>query len=233
MVSREQIEEVLDGHIDASLMDDVVDDILDVIVKYRELTDDMAEKIDEAVGKELKPSDGGGTNPLSVMLSDYRTESARKKAKEKIRLFRSDESLNVTFTEVAINPYLNGCRSMEIYEDDNGFEYWVDQKNDHLIQCAPSAMMPAKSYDVDEKSRVKVSALRAKAKSIVTSIFPAFMEMESKLAPLEDNRNKTVYFFRWDDMNTKIPDSELPPFLQVGIRANGDLVSYTNTLRAA
>ena len=48
--------------------------------------------------------------------------------------------------------------------------------------------------------------------------------------PLEDNRNREIYFFRFDDSRVKVSESELPPFIQVGLRADGELVSATNTL---
>ena len=46
----------------------------------------------------------------------------------------------------------------------------------------------------------------------------------------EDNRDRQVYFFRWDDFSAPLRESELPPFVQVALYADGQLASYTDTL---
>ena len=76
----------------------------------------------------------------------------------------------------------------------------------------------------------KISDLREKAMQIAAAGVKDFESRKSSLHPLEDNRKREVYFFRWDDFSSPVKESELPPFVQVGIYADGKLASYTNTL---
>lgn len=162
--------------------------------------------------------------------TDYRSDSQRLRAIDTIRRFRSLTGLTVRFSEIALNPYLNGIRTMEIYEDENGYEYWVDPRNDRLIQAAPAAGQPASAYQVRPEDRLPVAELRRIAIDTIKSNFPEFPDHVSAYHPLEDNRNREVYFFRFDDPCRPVPESELPPFVQVGLRADGKLVSFTDTM---
>lgn len=65
---------------------------------------------------------------------------------------------------------------------------------------------------------------------VVSAQLPDFAARRSSLHPLEDHKDRELYFFRWDDFSQPAKESELPPFVQVGIRADGTVVSFTNTL---
>lgn len=59
---------------------------------------------------------------------------------------------------------------------------------------------------------------------------PGFSGRKSSYHPLEDNKDKELYFFRWDDFSQPAKESEMPPFVQVGLDAEGGIVSFTDTL---
>lgn len=49
----------------------------------------------------------------------------------------------------------------------------------------------------------------------------------------EENNKGDIYFFRWDSRNQDWSGTDwmmMPPFLQVGMSADGKLVSFYNTL---
>lgn len=208
--------------------------------KARAQNQELLTRIDQAVSKELMPEEpveeASGPEEeesafgLSPLLADYRSEQMRRPAIEAIRRFRGQTRLSVHFTEVALNPYLNGVRTMEIYEDDNGYEYWVDPRDDRLIQAAPAASQPPASYQVGPEVRLPIAELRRMAIETIAANLPGFRERISTYHPLEDNRNREVYFFRFDDPGQAVPESELPPFVQIGLRADGQLVSFTDTM---
>lgn len=161
---------------------------------------------------------------------DARPENERSGAVESIRQFRLQESLPVHFVAVAVNPYASDARTMEIYEDEDGYEYWIDPRDDRLVQTAPAARQPASPHQTRPEDRLPVAELRSLALQLIEKSVPGFGSRLSCYHPLEDNRNREIYFFRFDDFSAPIPESELPPFIQVGLRADGRLVSFTDTL---
>jgi hypothetical protein len=197
-----------------------------------EIIDRLDSAVQQASEKETRESASSGNRPLPFPLSATRGESDRQAAIGTIRRFRQDESLAVRFLAVALNPYASDGRTMETYEDDQGYEYWIAPSDDRLIQAAPSAGQFAAPYQVGPADRLAVAELRGLALTLIGQNVPSFETTRPCLHPLEDNRDRQVYFFRFDDFRQPVPESELPPFVQVSLRADGRLVSYTNTLPA-
>jgi hypothetical protein len=79
-------------------------------------------------------------------------------------------------------------------------------------------------------ARLAVAELRRRAVALATLELADFPTRRPGLHPLEDNKDREVYFFRWDDFSQPVKETELPPFLQVGLHADGRLASFTNTL---
>jgi len=152
------------------------------------------------------------------------------KSIESIRAFRKDPGIVAVYQETQLNPYLNGTVDMAIFIDGSGYEYWTYPETGKLIQAAPAAHVPPRSYAVAPEARLSVAELRLMAIETVSGQVPGFVSRRPNLHPLEDNRNREVYFFRWDDSSVHVPESELPPFVQIGLRADGALVSFTNTI---
>ncbi len=99
---------------------------------------------------------------------DYRSEDQRQTAIMVIRNWRCQNQLLINFTEMALNPYVNGARTMEIYEDENGYEYWVEPRENRLIQAAPAAGKPQTSYQTRQEDRLTITELRKIANEIKT-----------------------------------------------------------------
>jgi hypothetical protein len=196
---------------------------------------EIIDKLDQAVSQELsRPIAAAASNEPAAQAEPTPDESLmadpRQAAISCIRQFRETPTLTVDFVTVALNPYAHDGRTMDIYEDDQRFEYWLEKPYDRLIQAAPAAHQPAPTHKVRPENRLPVSELRQLAYRLIAREVPDFDDRRSQLHPLEDNRQRRIYFFRFDDFGEPVPESELPPFVQVGLRADGQLVSFTNTL---
>lgn len=130
------------------------------------------------------------------------------------------------------NPYVDDGSRIDIYVDDKGHEYWVDPADGRLVQVGPSADRHQKAFAHRPSGGLTVHDLRRRALALITGQRPEFPSLQSSLHPLEDNHRKRIYYFRWDDLCAPSRESEMPPFIQVGLWFDGELASYTDTLRS-
>jgi hypothetical protein len=124
------------------------------------------------------------------------------------------------------NPYREEHEEL-ISLSDGKTEIWIDAKTRGIVQIGPSA----NDLNPIPSGKRPVSELRMLAKRAV-AILGGDPDLH-KLHPMEDNRNRLTYYFRWDDFTSPIKEAELPPFIQVAITADGIITSFTNTLRKA
>ena len=197
-----------------------------------EIIDRLDSAVQQATDDSAEPAAVRNGRPLPFPLRASRDETERQAAIGTIRRFRQDDSLAIRFLAVALNPYASDGRTMETYEDDQGYEYWVAPSDDRLIQAAPAAGQFTAAHPVGPADRLAVAELRRLAYALIGENVPTFESVRPCLHPLEDNRDRQIYFFRFDDFRQPVPESELPPFVQVSLRADGRLLSYTNTLPA-
>ncbi len=148
-----------------------------------------------------------------------------------IKKFRGLDRLPLTYNSTSSNPYRDDGSAIESYVDDQGNEYWVDPSADRLVQMGPHAGSDQAPHQVGQENRLPVKELRDRAISLADGAVDGFAARRSSLHPLEDNKDKQIYFFRWDDFSAPLKESELPPFVQVALYADGTLASFTNTLR--
>src|SRR5690606_11848126 len=143
--------------------------------------------------------------------SDERGADERAKVVDVVRAFRGDERLILTYLRTSPNPYKeDDADTIEIYADDRGIEYWIDPQGDVLVQAGPSARVhptPRKTRDEDRRS---VGELRSAAVALICTQIEGFAAKRSSYHPLEDNRHREMYFFRWDDFSQPAKESELP-----------------------
>ena len=162
--------------------------------------------------------------------AEARQPSARAMAVAAVRAFRKDERLEVSYLSTSPNPYKDGEEKIEIYADDKGFEYWIDPARDAVVQAGPGAGLHPSPRKARADARLAVPELRARALALLEERLPGFAKRKSSLHPLEDHKDKEIYFFRWDDFSQPAKESEMPPFVQVALYADGALASYTDTL---
>ncbi len=160
-----------------------------------------------------------------------RPQDERGRAMAAIRAFRGNGSLGLAYRSTSQNPYSGADdKKIEIYADNDGNEYWIDPADDVLVQAGPGAGQHPTARKTRPEARIPVPELRAKAVAVVAAQVPGFAARKSAFHPLEDNKDKELYFFRWDDFSQPAKESEMPPFVQVGLDAEGRIVSFTNTL---
>ncbi len=210
----------------------------------------LNERLDQAIREETTKGCGGGQNdnggpcggPKGAIdgLHDEaaraddelraRPAPLRETAVKNIKKFRGRDDLAVTYQTTSANPYRDDGAVIETYVDDDAYEYWIDPSHDRLVQMGPAARADQAPYKVRPEDRLPVSGLRDQALRLIEAADPGFAARRSSLHPLEDNKAKQVYFFRWDDFSAPVKESEMPPFIQVGLYADGRLASFTDTL---
>lgn len=142
------------------------------------------------------------------------------------------KDVRLTFCERSPNPYsADDGKLIDIYVDDEGKEYWFDPDDRKIIQMGPHARQHQATLQSEPTTRLNVAQLRKIALALAAKAIPNFFERREYLHPLEDNQRARVYFFRWDDFSAPVHESEMPPFLQIALYADGRLASFTNTLR--
>jgi len=108
-----------------------------------------------------------------------------EKSVKLIRDFRGSQNLIVKYLATAQNPYREHA-DIDIYDDDRGFEYWVDPSLGRLVQAGPRAGISS-APDVKGES-VPLPEIRERAVALVTAQVPDFSARRSDFHPFEDNR---------------------------------------------
>ena len=186
----------------------------------RRLCGNSKTKIDAMHDDAMKAADAAAARP----------PEARSAAILAIRTFRKNDRMAVTYRSTSPNPYKDGEEKIEIYADDQGFEYWIDPLRDAVVQAGPGAGLHPAPRKARPDARLPVAELRARAVALVEAQLPGFGKRRSSLHPLEDHKDKQIYFFRWDDFSQPAKESEMPPFVQAAFHADGTLASFTDTL---
>ena len=120
-------------------------------------------------------------------------------------------------------------RSAALYVDETGTNYYVDLETSRLAQIEPH--FPTHPNIPADKTK-NIDELRAIAEKFALENSPRLADLKSTLL-YEENGKGDIYFFRWDYRNKDWSGTDwamMPPFLQVGVLANGDVVIYINTL---
>ncbi|MFH2063109.1 MAG: hypothetical protein ABIJ46_03050 [bacterium] len=136
--------------------------------------------------------------------------------------------LRHTGSETASFP--NDDLTIDAYADDQGNEFWIDPENGTVLQMGPESGRYSPPFAAGKEAALPVHELRELAIGIVERQIPSFGLLLPIFHPLEANDRRRVYFFRWEDLSEPLPESELPPFVQVGLYADGRLASFADTL---
>lgn len=175
--------------------------------------------------------------PISAILDDFLVcgdcKTERQSSSERdlaaIRAFREDGGLALRYLTSSPNPFAD-TGLITAYADAYGFEYWLDEDRGVLLHMAAQAHLDPPPREIGLAERIPVAALRDRAVMIVERNMRGFGEVLSSLHPLEGNRRKNVYYFRWEDYADPLQESDPAPFAQTALYADGTLAAYTNTL---
>lgn len=145
-----------------------------------------------------------------------------------IRRVVNKPDLRLTFQTIQGTANAPG-RNAALYVDDTGTRYYVDLKTARLVQIEPN--FPTHP-NIPYNEKKSIEELRAIAEQFALANSPYLQELKSILL-YEENGKGDFYFFRWDYHNKDWSGTDwkmMPPFLQVGVLANGDIATYINTL---
>jgi DNA-binding CsgD family transcriptional regulator len=167
------------------------------------------------------------------MLEEFRVAPMMAKINQEsdiimIRQIIGNPDLRLSFK--TISPLANApWTSVAIYTDETGTKYYVDIETARLV----SIEMNFPSHPEIPSNQVKnVDELRSIAEQFAFANSSRLVDLQSILL-YEENSKGNIYFFRWDYRNRDWSGTDwsmMPPFLQVGILLNGQIVTYVNTL---
>jgi DNA-binding CsgD family transcriptional regulator len=167
------------------------------------------------------------------MIEEWRTAPMMAKIDQDadmalIRQVMGKPDLTLTFqhiSNIANAPWQNAA----LYTDETGIKYYVDIETARLAGIEPNLpghpdISPAETKNIDE--------LRGIAKQFASTNSPRLTELEAVLL-YEENCKGSICFFRWDYRSKDWSGTDwamMPPFLQVGVLTNGQIVTYVNSL---
>ncbi len=145
---------------------------------------------------------------------------------ELIRKTLGNPELALTFQRIqglANAPWVQAA----VYMDEAGAEYWVAIDARRLAGIVPASRVEIPAVDVKS-----IDAVRLIAEKFATETSQRFSELKNELL-YEEGSKGDIYFFRWDTRNKDWSGTDwarMPPFLQIGMSADGRLVTYIDTL---
>lgn len=144
-------------------------------------------------------------------------------AVESIHAFIGSGAADLAFQEMTtmINSP-NADLLVGVYMDGLGGLYSVDPNSYKVveIESSPLQRMQGEPLELEE--------LRKIAEELAAEEVPGFGEIRDSLSYEEGNKLDTIFFFRWEADNREWKYT--PPRFQVGIRVDGKLLTYRNTL---
>ncbi len=119
---------------------------------------------------------------------------------------------------------------LDTYVDGKGNEYWIEPHSGTVVQMGPETGRYSPPQPAGSADGLTVVELRERATEIAGRQICDFANLINSLHPLEANDRRAVYFFRWEDLSEPLSETELPPFVQVGLYPNGEMASFADTL---
>lgn len=145
-----------------------------------------------------------------------------------IRQVTGKSDLRLSFQ--SITPLANAPgQSAALYTDETGTKYYVDVETSRLAQIEPN--FPTHP-DIPADKTKSIDELRMIAEQFALANSPRLAELKSVFV-YEEGDKGSIYFFTWRYSNKDWSGTDwmmMPPFLQIGVLADGQIVTYINTL---
>lgn len=120
--------------------------------------------------------------------------------------------------------------SHDVYEDSRGYVYRFDRADERLVAVDRRADPDPKARQASAAARLPVAELRNLAVALIASQRPEFGRSRAGYHPLEGNRRRDLYLFRWEDCSGPLAESDEPPFVEAALDCDGTLARYADTL---
>ena len=141
-------------------------------------------------------------------------------AVKNIRTIIGDSQILLHYMSTEKNPNAN-LREVYVFRDDDGGEYQVDTKTNQVIQFI------RRNVSVNSESSKSFDEIKQLAEAFATKNSLYFVKYSNELVYSTATKDGPIFSFRWDlRPSTQI----MPPFLQVILNSNGQIVSYINAL---
>ncbi len=130
-----------------------------------------------------------------------------------------------SITELANAPW----QSAAVYTDETGAKYYIDIGTARLAAIEPNYPSHPEISSAETKS---MDELRRIAEQFAAVNSPRLAQLKNSLL-YEEGCKGNICSFRWDYRNKDWSGTDwamMPPFLQVGVLANGQIATYNNTL---
>ena len=193
--------------------------------------DDYMTMLDRALHRELLHGCSDADLTDNLRMSQKSQQALHAKPVSLIQHLRENPLLEVWYSSTITSPFSNTPNLLDVYVDEYKHEYWYDPKSALLVQSTP----PPDQYQATQKTRrkrdrFKVAPLREAAHKSLEAHVPNFMQRRGALHPFEENTNGDIFYFRWDDYSNPLTESEEAPYIQISLKRNGKIHSFTNAL---
>lgn len=118
----------------------------------------------------------------------------------------------------------------DVYEDSHGYVYRFDRADERLVAVDRLEDPDTKARQARDAARLPVAQLRDLAVALIATVRPDFVRTRAGYHPLEGNRRRDLYLFRWEDCRGPVAECDDPPFVEVSLHADGTLVRFADTL---
>ncbi|HEY3312498.1 MAG TPA: LuxR C-terminal-related transcriptional regulator [Anaerolineales bacterium] len=167
------------------------------------------------------------------MLEEFRVTPIMAKVNrdadmETIRRVTGKVELQLTFQSIqslANAPWQNAA----LYVDETGNKYYVEVESGRLAMLEPN--FPTHPV-IQSHQKKSIDELRGIAGQFALTNSPRLAELKSVLQYTENSKT-TISFFTWTYRSRDWSGTDwvmMPPFIQVGVMQNGQVVTYINTL---
>ena len=140
-----------------------------------------------------------------------------------IRDFAGNPGMQIEFHETTVMINSPAADVMvDVYHDGWGSSYSVDPNLREVVEFTSASLLPSLGEPLSQ------AELRAIAEGVFDKYVPAKSGSEADFAYEEGFKSQENYFFRWQDVVVEWLYN--PPIFQVGLRSDGLLISFINTL---
>lgn len=160
--------------------------------------------------------------PCNVRFSNCElspTPDNYESAVKNIRTIIGDSLVPLHYVSTEKNPNAN-LREVYVFRDDDGGEYQVDMKTNQVIQFIRNA-------SVNSENSKSFDEIKQLAEAFATKNSAYFVKYSNELVYSTAIKDGPIFSFRWD---LRPSMQMMPPFLQIILNSNGQVVSYINAL---
>lgn len=155
-----------------------------------------------------------------------RAPEALAKVKSNIQAV-AERKADVEFKGTSANPYTNAVKRIEQWQDDKGFLYLVDPKDNGVVQFGPGPGSKI-AFERNGSKSLPLAQLQAKAEEYLSKHVADFDSVKANFSFRQMSKLGNVsYAFRWE-AKSKPQGEDVTPFVQVVLSPAGEVMSFND-----